>query len=193
MYVTFPVTQRQLLEVRRARRRARDRPRGRQGPARRRRSSTTRIGRSTSSTCRSTRAPTRCRCARRCRTRTGLVDGQLVTVDRRDRQARAALLIPQQAVQIDQTGRYVLRSMPRTRCRCSGSPSASSATAPMSSTNGLQLGERVITEGLQKVRPGMVVDRSGPGGAGHAGGRWAKAHAPRSSSTGRGCRSSSRS
>jgi membrane fusion protein, multidrug efflux system len=29
-------------------------------------------------------------------------------------------------------------------------------------TNGLAQGERVVTEGLQKVRPGMVVDAAEP-------------------------------
>ena len=38
-----------------------------------------------------------------------LVDGQLVTVIVETAKPEAALLIPQQAVQIDQTGRFVLK------------------------------------------------------------------------------------
>ena len=112
MYVTFPVTQRQLLEVRKERARRWRRPddQGGQGPAGGWCRSTTRSAGSTSSTCRSTRAPTRSRCARRCRTRTVLlVDGQLVTVIVETAKPEPALLIPQQAVQIDQAGRFVLK------------------------------------------------------------------------------------
>ena len=70
----------------------------------------------------------------------------------------AALMMPQQALQIDQTGRYVLKVDGRTRCRCSRVTGRRQADGCWSSTTGLQAGERVITEGLQKVRPGMVVD-----------------------------------
>ena len=103
----------------------------------------------------------------------------------------SALLIPQQAVQIDQTGRYVLKVDADNKVQVQRITVGEQRDGAYVVTNGLQLGERVITEGLQKVRPGMVVD---PGEAPHAaGGRVGhRICCPRSSSTGRGCRSSSR-
>ena len=120
-----------------------------------------------------------------------LVDGQLVTVIVETAKPEAALLIPQQAVQIDQTGRYVLKVDAENKVQVQRITVGDQRDGSYVVTNGLQLGERVITEGLQKVRPGMVVD---PGEAPcRAGGRVGhRICCPRSSSTGRGCRSSSR-
>ena len=87
-----------------------------------------------------------------------LVDGQLVTVIVETAKPEAALLIPQQAVQIDQAGRYVLKVDAENKVQVQRITVGEQRDGSYVVTNGLQAGERVITEGLQKVRPGMVVD-----------------------------------
>lgn len=87
-----------------------------------------------------------------------LVDGQLVTAIVETAKPESALLIPQQAVQIDQTGRYVLKVDADNKVQVQRITVGEQRDGSYVVTNGLQAGERVITEGLQKVRPGMVVD-----------------------------------
>ena len=87
-----------------------------------------------------------------------LVDGQLVTVVVETAKPEAALMIPQQAVQIDQAGRYVLKVDADSKVQVQRITIGAERDGYYVVTNGLNEGERVITEGLQKVRPGMVVD-----------------------------------
>lgn len=87
-----------------------------------------------------------------------LVNGQLVTVVVETAQPQAALVIPQQAVQIDQAGRYVLKVDAESKVQVQRITVGAEQEGYYVVTNGLAQGERVITEGLQKVRPGMVVD-----------------------------------
>ena len=87
-----------------------------------------------------------------------LVDGQLVTVVVETAGPQAALVIPQQAVQIDQAGRFVLKVDGENKVQVQRITVAAEREGYYVVTNGLTEGERVITEGLQKVRPGMVVD-----------------------------------
>jgi membrane fusion protein (multidrug efflux system) len=87
-----------------------------------------------------------------------LVDGQLVTVVVETAKPQAALVIPQQAVQIDQAGRYVLKVDVENKVQVQRVTVGGEDQGYYVVTNGLTQGERVITEGLQKVRPGMVVD-----------------------------------
>ena len=87
-----------------------------------------------------------------------LVDGQLVTVVVETAKAQAALVIPQQAVQIDQAGRFVLKVDAENKVQVQRITIGAERDGYYAVTNGLTLGERVITEGLQKVRPGIVVD-----------------------------------
>jgi membrane fusion protein (multidrug efflux system) len=87
-----------------------------------------------------------------------LVDGQLVTVMVETAKPQAALVIPQQAVQIDQAGRYVLKVDAENKVQVQRITVGGEEQGYYVVTNGLARGERVITEGLQKVRPGMVVD-----------------------------------
>jgi membrane fusion protein (multidrug efflux system) len=86
-----------------------------------------------------------------------LVDGQLVTVIAEVGNAETSLLIPQQTLQIDQAGPFVLvvdqASKVEVR-RIEGGPAPGARVAV---TKGLSAGEKVITEGIQKVRPGQVV------------------------------------
>jgi membrane fusion protein, multidrug efflux system len=87
-----------------------------------------------------------------------LVDGQLVTVIVETARPQAALLIPQQAVQIDQAGRFVLKLDPGNKAQVQRITVGEQRDDAYVVTNGLRAGDRVITEGLQKIRPGMVVD-----------------------------------
>ncbi len=87
-----------------------------------------------------------------------LVDGQLVTVVVETAKPEAALVIPQQAVQIDQAGRFVLKVDGENKVQVQRITVGAERDGYYVVTNGLTQGERVITEGLQKVRPGMVVD-----------------------------------
>jgi membrane fusion protein (multidrug efflux system) len=86
-----------------------------------------------------------------------LVDGQLVTVVAETARPRPALLVPQAAVQIDQAGRYVLKLGQGDTVEVQRITVGDEQDGSYVVTNGLEAGERVITEGLQKVRPGMVV------------------------------------
>lgn len=87
-----------------------------------------------------------------------LVDGQLVTVVVETARPQAALVIPQQAVQIDQAGRFVLKVDAESKVQVQRITVGAEREGYYVVTNGLAQGERVITEGLQKVRPGMAVD-----------------------------------
>ena len=91
-----------------------------------------------------------------------LVDGQLVTAVAQTAQPQAALVIPQQAVQVDQAGRYVLKVDAENKVQVQRITVGADQEGFYSVTNGLAQGERVVTEGLQKVRPGMVVDAAEP-------------------------------
>jgi membrane fusion protein (multidrug efflux system) len=87
-----------------------------------------------------------------------LVDNQLVSVLVETAEPQAALVIPQQAVQVDQAGRFVLKVDAENKVQVQRITVSAEHEGYYVVTNGLTQGERVITEGLQKVRPGMVVD-----------------------------------
>ncbi len=89
-----------------------------------------------------------------------LVDSQLLGVVVEKAQPEQALVIPQAAIAADQAGPYVLvvdkdGKAEQRRIR-PGSAQGSAITV----AEGLKNGERVIVEGLQKVRPGQVVAAS---------------------------------
>jgi len=90
-----------------------------------------------------------------------LVDGQLVTVIVELGRGESALHVPQQALQADQSGAYVLvvdnDSKVEVR-RVETGPGGDGITIAI--RKGLEEGERVITEGVQKVRPGQHVEAS---------------------------------
>jgi membrane fusion protein, multidrug efflux system len=86
-----------------------------------------------------------------------LVDGQLVTVVVEDSNPRSALLIPQRAVQIDQGGAFVLVVDSANKVEVRRVELESGTGTQMAVSKGLSAGEKVITEGIQKVRPGQVV------------------------------------
>ena len=86
-----------------------------------------------------------------------LVDGQLVRIVAEVGKVQSSLVIPQQAIQIDQAGPFVLvvdsaNKVDMRRVEVAAAPGAQALV-----TKGLKAGEKVITEGMQKVRPGQVV------------------------------------
>jgi membrane fusion protein, multidrug efflux system len=86
-----------------------------------------------------------------------LVDGQFVSVDLRERKEQPRLVVPQAALQVDQAGYYVLIVNGDSKVeqrRVTVGPSQGLDTVIQS---GLKLGEQVIVEGVQKVRPGQKV------------------------------------
>jgi membrane fusion protein (multidrug efflux system) len=86
-----------------------------------------------------------------------LVDGQFANVVIKERKEQPRLVVPQAALQVDQAGYYVMvvgsdRKAEQRRV----------TTGPNQGTDvviqtGLKEGEQVIVEGVQKVRPGEVV------------------------------------
>jgi membrane fusion protein, multidrug efflux system len=86
-----------------------------------------------------------------------LVDGQLVTVVGEVGAGESMLVVPQQALQLDQSGVFVLvvdkDSKVQVRRVEKGQLVGTSIAVP----KGLETGDLVITEGIQRVRPGQVV------------------------------------
>ncbi len=86
-----------------------------------------------------------------------LVDGQFVSVEIREREEQPRLVVPQAALQVDQAGYYVLivngESKVEQRRVTVGTNQGLDAVIQ----SGLNLGEKVIVEGVQKVRPGQLV------------------------------------
>jgi membrane fusion protein, multidrug efflux system len=86
-----------------------------------------------------------------------LIDGQLVTVKIELAAPQTALFIPQKAVQFDQAGYFVLLVDAENRVVVRRIGIGEGRDAEIQIVSGLQPGERVIVEGIQKVRPNQVV------------------------------------
>jgi membrane fusion protein, multidrug efflux system len=88
-----------------------------------------------------------------------LVDGELVTVILEDAQPVQALTIPRTAVLTDQSGDYVYAVGSDHRAQQRRVRLGQSAPSPaiVVVTSGLSEGESVITEGIQRARPGQLV------------------------------------
>ena len=86
-----------------------------------------------------------------------LVDGQLVTVVVETAKPKAALVIPQQAVQIDQGGRFVLKVDADNKVQVQRITVGVERDGYYVVTNGLT-GRARHHRGPAEVRPGMVVD-----------------------------------
>lgn len=86
-----------------------------------------------------------------------LIDGQLVTVEVEIAEPRASIVIPQQALQFDQTGYFALVVDQESRVKVRRVTLGPGHEGEIEITGGLEVGERLITEGLQKVRPNLIV------------------------------------
>lgn len=89
-----------------------------------------------------------------------LVDGQFVTVSVEDADPKQVLTIPQQALQADQGGPFVLVVGDDDKVAVKRITTGDSRDGLTAVTEGLNEGEKVIVEGVQKVRPGDVVQPS---------------------------------
>ena len=91
-----------------------------------------------------------------------LVDGQYVGVVVQAGEPESAIVIPQSALQVDQQGTFVLvidsEGKAQIRRVQTGQPKGSLITVK----SGLKEGELVISEGIQKVRPGQPVSATPP-------------------------------
>jgi membrane fusion protein, multidrug efflux system len=87
-----------------------------------------------------------------------LVDGQLVAVVLEAGEAERALVVPGQSLQLDQAGAFVLvvdnDNKVQVRRVEIGGPRGTNILL----RKGLEGGERVVTEGIQRIRPGQVVN-----------------------------------
>jgi membrane fusion protein (multidrug efflux system) len=94
-----------------------------------------------------------------------LVDGQLVTAIVQTGSPQQALLIPQRAMQVDQSGRFVLAVDDESKVRVKRIDVGATVGANVVVTSGLDAGDRVVVEGLQRVRPDQEVDAAEQPGA----------------------------
>jgi membrane fusion protein, multidrug efflux system len=86
-----------------------------------------------------------------------LVDGQLVTVVAERGEPENLLLVPQQALQLDQAGSFVLVVDEENKIQVRRIERGEDRGSRTIVRKGLEPGERVVIEGIQRVRPGQVV------------------------------------
>ncbi|NIX78222.1 efflux RND transporter periplasmic adaptor subunit [Microvirga terricola] len=86
-----------------------------------------------------------------------LIDGQFVTAEVRLRQEEPRLVIPQAALQFDQSGYYALVVDNQHKVQQRRITPGANRDADVVVTAGLQEGDNVIVDGVQKVQPGQVV------------------------------------
>lgn len=86
-----------------------------------------------------------------------LVDGEFVTVVVRERKDQPRLVVPQAALQLDQAGTYVLIVNPERKVESRRVTVGPAQDADIVVESGLKEGEQVIVDGIQKVRVGQEV------------------------------------
>jgi membrane fusion protein (multidrug efflux system) len=86
-----------------------------------------------------------------------LVDGALVTVTAETGKGERVVLVPQQALQLDQTGPYVLLVDKDSKVQVRRIELGAAIPPRIVVSKGLEAGDLVVTEGIQRVRPGQVV------------------------------------
>lgn len=86
-----------------------------------------------------------------------LRDGQLVTIDLTEPNSETVLTIPVKALQRDQAGYFVMSVSDAGEVAKTPIEVARIAGTSVAIASGLEEGQQVITDGLQKVRPGMKV------------------------------------
>ena len=89
-----------------------------------------------------------------------LVDGQFVTAVIQERKEEPRLVVPQAALQIDQSGYYVLVVDEQHKVEQHRIQTGPNQDTDVVITSGLHEGDNVIVEGIQKVRPGQVVQET---------------------------------
>jgi membrane fusion protein, multidrug efflux system len=89
-----------------------------------------------------------------------LTDGQFVTAIIRERQEEPRLVVPQSALQVDQSGYYVLVVNDQHKVEQRRVQTGPQRGTDVVVTSGVKPGEKVIVDGIQKVRPGQVVQET---------------------------------
>ena len=89
-----------------------------------------------------------------------LSDGQFVTAIIRERQEAPRLVVPQVALQVDQSGYYVLVVNDQHKVEQRRVQTGPQRGTYVVVTSGVKEGEQVIVDGIQKVRPGQVVQET---------------------------------
>jgi membrane fusion protein (multidrug efflux system) len=87
-----------------------------------------------------------------------LVDGQLATAVVEAATAKPTLVVPVGAIQIDQSGPFVLIVNAESKIEVRPVTTEGQAGNGVAVTTGLSEGDRVVVEGIQKVRPGQAVE-----------------------------------
>jgi membrane fusion protein (multidrug efflux system) len=86
-----------------------------------------------------------------------LVDGAFVTVVVKENEETPRLVIPRAALQLDQAGVYVLVVDKDHKVETKRVTTGEAVNTDIAIASGLQEGDAVIVDGVQKVRPGQVV------------------------------------
>lgn len=89
-----------------------------------------------------------------------LTDGQFVTAIIRERQEAPRLVVPQSALQVDQSGYYVLVVNDQHKVEQRRVQTGPQRGTDVVVTSGVKEGEKVMVDGIQKVRPGQVVQET---------------------------------
>jgi membrane fusion protein (multidrug efflux system) len=89
-----------------------------------------------------------------------LIDGQFVTASIRERKEAPRLVIPQSALQADQSGYYALVVNAQHAVEVRRVQTGPNLDSDIVVTSGIAEGDKVIVDGIQKVRPGQVVQET---------------------------------
>jgi membrane fusion protein (multidrug efflux system) len=89
-----------------------------------------------------------------------LIDGQFVTASIRERKEEPRLVIPQSALQADQSGYYALVVNAQHTVEVKRVQTGPNLDSDVIVTSGIAEGDKVIVDGIQKVRPGQVVQET---------------------------------
>lgn len=89
-----------------------------------------------------------------------LTDGQFVTAIIREREEEPRLVVPQAALQVDQSGYYVLVVNDQHKVEQRRVQTGPQRGTDVVVSSGVKQGEKVIVDGIQKVRPGQVVQET---------------------------------
>jgi membrane fusion protein, multidrug efflux system len=87
-----------------------------------------------------------------------LVDGAFVTVEVKEAEETPRIVIPRSALQLDQAGVFVLAVDKEHKVEIKRVTTGEAVGVDIAILSGLQAGDAVIVEGIQKVRPGQVVN-----------------------------------
>ena len=89
-----------------------------------------------------------------------LADGQVITAIIRERKEEPRLVVPQTALQVDQSGFYVLVVNADHKVETRRLKTGPNIGTDVVALSGVQEGDKVIVDGIQKVRPGQVVQET---------------------------------